>query len=132
MRDIGEVAKRKSKDGLNVLATLPTKLIEQGRYEDALQLENMSNDAIKGSEMPITVLCLYKTVPENSQPKSLIFWGQNDIFLTQEGGEAYLKDLPNAEMHRLDSGHFAVEDCLDEITSNIWRFYQERVIKVPA
>jgi hypothetical protein len=65
MRDIGELAKQKSKNGLNVLATLPTKLIEQGRYEDALQLENMSNEAIKGFEMPITVLCLYKAVPEN-------------------------------------------------------------------
>jgi pimeloyl-ACP methyl ester carboxylesterase len=66
------------------------------------------------------------------QPKSLIFWGQNDIFFTREGGEAYLKDLPNAEMHRLDSGHFAVEDCLGEITTNIQRFYLERVVKVPA
>jgi hypothetical protein len=65
IRDIGELAKRKSKDGLNILATLPTKLIEQGRYEDALQLENMSNEAIKGFEIPITVLCLYKAVPEN-------------------------------------------------------------------
>jgi pimeloyl-ACP methyl ester carboxylesterase len=64
------------------------------------------------------------------QPKSLIFWGQNDIFFTREGGEAYLKDLPDAEMHRLDSGHFAVEDCLDEIASNIQRFYLERVVKV--
>ena len=66
------------------------------------------------------------------QPKTLIFWGQNDIFFTQEGGEAYLKDLPNAEMHRLDSGHFAVEDCLDEITNNINRFYLEKVVKIPA
>ena len=65
------------------------------------------------------------------QPKTLIFWGQNDIFFTQEGGEAYLKDLPNAEMHRLDSGHFAVEDCLDEITNNINRFYLEKVVKIP-
>jgi pimeloyl-ACP methyl ester carboxylesterase len=66
------------------------------------------------------------------QPTSLIFWGQNDIFFTREGGEAYLKDLPNAEMHRLDSGHFAVEDGLGEITSNIQRFYLERVVKVPG
>ena len=65
MRNIVELAKQKSRNGLNVLATLPTKLIEQGRYEDALQLENMSNEAIKGLEMPITVLCLYKAVPEN-------------------------------------------------------------------
>jgi hypothetical protein len=69
MRNIGKLAKRKSKDGLNVLATLPTKLIEQGRYDDALQLENMSNDAIKGFEMPITVLCLYKAVPENLEDR---------------------------------------------------------------
>jgi hypothetical protein len=48
MHDIGELTKQKSKNGLNVLATLPTKLIEQGRYEDAL-LENMGNEAIKGS-----------------------------------------------------------------------------------
>jgi hypothetical protein len=36
---------------------------------------------------------------------SLIFDG-GDIFFTPAGGEAYLKDLPEAEMHRLQSGHF--------------------------
>ena len=69
IRDIGELAKQKSKNGLNVLATLPTKLIEEGRYEDALQLENTSNEAIKGFEMPITVLCLYKAIPENLEDR---------------------------------------------------------------
>lgn len=69
IRDIGQLAKSKSKDGINVLATLPTKLIEQGRYEDALQLENTSNEAIKGFELPITVLCLYKAVPENLEDR---------------------------------------------------------------
>ncbi len=69
IRDIGELAKQRSKNGLNILATSPTKLIEQGRYEDALQLENMSNEAIKGSETPITVLCLYKAVPENLEDR---------------------------------------------------------------
>ena len=46
------------------------------------------------------------------QPKTLIFWGQHDLFFTPEGGEAYLKDLPKAEMHRLNAGHFAAEDNL--------------------
>ena len=67
-----------------------------------------------------------KCLREN-QPKALIFWGQNDIFFTREGGEAYLQDLPSAEMHRLDSGHFAVEDSLDVIATNIRRFYEEKV-----
>ena len=63
------------------------------------------------------------------EPKTIIFWGQHDIFFTPEGGEAYLKDLPKAEMHRLNSGHFAVEDSLDYIASNIHRFYTEKVAK---
>jgi pimeloyl-ACP methyl ester carboxylesterase len=62
------------------------------------------------------------------RPKTIIFWGQDDIFFTREGGEAYLKDLPKAEMHRLESGHFAVEDSLDYITRNIRRFYDEKVV----
>jgi pimeloyl-ACP methyl ester carboxylesterase len=61
------------------------------------------------------------------QPKTLIFWGQRDIFFTPEGGEAYLRDLPHAELHRLDSGHFAVEDSLDVIAQNIRRFYDAHV-----
>ncbi len=61
------------------------------------------------------------------QPKTLIFWGQNDIFFTREGGEAYLRDLPSAELHRLDSGHFAIEDCLEEIAAGIRNFYDKKV-----
>ena len=57
------------------------------------------------------------------QPKTIIFWGQRDIFFTPEGGEAYLTDLPKAEMHRLDAGHFAVEDSLNEIAEGMHRFY---------
>jgi pimeloyl-ACP methyl ester carboxylesterase len=61
------------------------------------------------------------------QPKTIIFWGQGDIFFTPQGGEAYLKDLPNAELHRLDSGHFALEDNLKAIASGIERFYDNVV-----
>jgi pimeloyl-ACP methyl ester carboxylesterase len=63
------------------------------------------------------------------KPKTLIFWGQNDIFFTAEGGEAYLKDIPDAEIHRLDSGHFAVEDCIEEIVADMKRFYLEKVVQ---
>lgn len=61
------------------------------------------------------------------QPKTIIFWGQHDIFFTPEGGEAYLQDLPNAEIHRLDAGHFAIEDHLDYISSSMQRFYATKV-----
>jgi pimeloyl-ACP methyl ester carboxylesterase len=63
------------------------------------------------------------------QPNTLIFWGAHDVFFTPAGGEAYLRDLPHAEMHRLDAGHFAVEDHLDFIVSHMKQFYDEHVQK---
>jgi metal-responsive CopG/Arc/MetJ family transcriptional regulator len=71
IRNTVELAKRKSKDGLNVLVTSPNKLIQQGRYEYALRLENEFNEAIKGFEFPITTLCLYKAVPDNLEDRFL-------------------------------------------------------------
>jgi len=61
------------------------------------------------------------------QPKTIIFWGQDDIFFTREGGEAYLRDLPRAEMHRLDSGHFATEDHAPEIAEKMIAFHAREV-----
>jgi hypothetical protein len=49
------------------------------------------------------------------------------MFFTREGGEAYLQDLPQAEMHRLDSGHFAVEDNLTAIAEGMIAFHQKKV-----
>jgi pimeloyl-ACP methyl ester carboxylesterase len=44
------------------------------------------------------------------QPPALIVWGKNDEIFPAEGARAYLRDLPKAELHLLDSGHFALED----------------------
>jgi pimeloyl-ACP methyl ester carboxylesterase len=63
------------------------------------------------------------------KPKTLIFWGQTDVFFTKEGGEAFLKDVPDAELHRLEAGHFAVEDHLGYIAQEMKRFYDEKVKK---
>jgi pimeloyl-ACP methyl ester carboxylesterase len=49
------------------------------------------------------------------QPPTLIAWGQNDVIFPAAGARAYLRDLPRAELHLLDSGHFALEDRGAEI-----------------
>jgi pimeloyl-ACP methyl ester carboxylesterase len=49
------------------------------------------------------------------QPPTLIVWGKNDVIFPAEGARAYLKDLPRAELHLLDTGHFALEDQGAEI-----------------
>ena len=56
------------------------------------------------------------------QPQTLIVWGQNDPFFTVAGAKAFMKDLPKAELHLLDSGHFAIEDSGDFIAERIRAF----------
>ncbi|MFE7326863.1 alpha/beta fold hydrolase [Streptomyces sp. NPDC057565] len=48
-------------------------------------------------------------------PPTLIVWGRNDMFFPEPGARAYLRDLPDAELHLFDTGHFALEDHLPEI-----------------
>jgi pimeloyl-ACP methyl ester carboxylesterase len=61
------------------------------------------------------------------QPPTLIVWGANDPIFTQEGARAFQRDLPDAEVHMLDTGHFALEDHCDEIAGLIRSFYDRQV-----
>lgn len=56
------------------------------------------------------------------QPPTLIVWGRNDPFFTAAGARAYLRDLPRAELHLLDGGHFALEEHLGFIAERIAGF----------
>jgi pimeloyl-ACP methyl ester carboxylesterase len=58
----------------------------------------------------------------NRQPRMLIVWGKNDPFFTVEGAQAYQKDLPKAELHLIDTGHFALEDSSEFIAARIREF----------
>jgi len=53
---------------------------------------------------------------------TLITWGKNDIAFGVPGAEAYLRDLPKAELHLLDGGHFVLEDHVDEVAKYILKF----------
>ena len=90
-------------------------------------LDRPANDAIQ--------LDLFHNYPSNvalyaewhqyfreKQPRTLIVWGQNDPFFTVEGAKAFLIDLPNAELHLLDAGHFALEEEGDLIAEQIREF----------
>ncbi len=56
------------------------------------------------------------------RPRTLVVWGRHDAFFPEPGARAYLRDLPGAEVHVLDTGHFALEDKLPEIAPLIDRF----------
>ena len=50
-----------------------------------------------------------------SKPPLLAIWGKNDPFFIPPGAEAYRRDIPNAIVRFLDTGHFALETHLEEI-----------------
>lgn len=60
------------------------------------------------------------------QPPTLITWGKNDPFFTEAGARAYLTDLPNAEIHLLDTGHFALEEDGPVIAELILNFLKRK------
>ena len=78
-----------------------------------------------GSNVP-----LYRTFQaffRERKPPTLIVWGKNDTIFPAEGAHPYLRDLPDAEMHLLDTGHFALEDKLDVIAPLIRGFLDRKL-----
>lgn len=61
------------------------------------------------------------------QPPTLITWGKNDALFTEKGAIAYKGDLPNAELHLFNTGHFALEESHEEIAALIKCFLQKHV-----
>ena len=49
------------------------------------------------------------------QPKMLVVWGKYDPSFSVAGATAYADDVPGAEIHILDAGHFALDEATDEI-----------------
>ncbi len=61
------------------------------------------------------------------QPPTLVVWGKNDPIFGAPGAEAFRRDLPDAEIHLLDTGHFALEDHAGVIADRIGRFHAANV-----
>lgn len=61
------------------------------------------------------------------RPPTLIVWGKNDTIFPEPGAHPYLRDLPEADLHLFDTGHFALEDKLDEMAPLIRDFLDRKV-----
>jgi len=61
------------------------------------------------------------------KPPTLVVWGANDPSFTAPGAEAFKRDLPDAEIHLLDAGHFALDEKTDEIATLILDFLARNV-----
>jgi pimeloyl-ACP methyl ester carboxylesterase len=60
------------------------------------------------------------------RPPFLAVWGRNDPFFLPAGAEAFKRDIPNATVRFLDTGHFALETHAAEIAAAIGDFLSEK------
>ena len=73
-----------------------------------------------------TNVALYPTFQQyfrTSRPPFLAIWGKNDPFFLPPGAEAFKRDIPNATVKFLDTGHFALETHASEIAAAIREFF---------
>ena len=61
-----------------------------------------------------------------SKPPLLAIWGKNDPFFIPAGAEAFRKDLPNALVRSLDTGHFAIATHVVEIAAAMAEFLEKK------
>jgi pimeloyl-ACP methyl ester carboxylesterase len=79
-----------------------------------------------------TNVALYPRFQEflrDRHPPVLIVWGRHDPFFTEAGARAYLRDVPDAELHLLDAGHFALETRGAEIAGLMRDFLDRRLAR---
>jgi pimeloyl-ACP methyl ester carboxylesterase len=60
------------------------------------------------------------------QPPMLVVWGKYDPSFTVAGATAYAEDVPEAEVHILEAGHFALDEAADEIAGLVRDFLERR------
>ena len=91
--------------------TLDSALLERGANKEIqldLFLDYSSNVALYPK---------FQEYFRKSKPPLLAIWGKNDPFFIPAGAEAFRKDLPNAKVQFLDTGHFAIETHVVEIAA---------------
>lgn len=65
------------------------------------------------------------------QPPTLVVWGENDLFFSKAGAEAYSKDLKEINYHFFDSGHFMLEEYSSKVADIISSFIvNQNMVKI--
>ena len=65
-------------------------------------------------------------------PRLLVLWGKYDLSFELSEPEAYRRDVPNAQVHILDAGHFALDTAADEIAALVRNFVGSLQGRFPA
>ncbi|WP_419730363.1 alpha/beta fold hydrolase [Lichenicola sp.] len=84
--------------------------------------EEIQLDLILSYRTNVALYPDFQSYLRTHRPPVLAVWGKNDVFFLPPGAEAYRRDVPDAEIHLLDTGHFALETHHREIAAYIRDF----------
>lgn len=79
-------------------------------------------DLIAGLEANRRWFPEHRNYLRDHQPPTLIVWGPNDHYMPEASARAYLRDLPDAELHLLEGGHWLLETHLDQVVELVRGF----------
>ena len=82
----------------------------------------MQNDLILDYRSNVALYPEFQQYLRTYQPPLLAVWGENDPSFIPAGAKAFKRDVPNAEIHFVPSGHFALESHHTEIAKLIIDF----------
>ncbi len=71
---------------------------------------------------------LWQAYLREHRPPTLVVWGKNDPFFTVAGARAYERDVPDSEIHLLETGHFALEEDAPTIAGLILDFLDRKLV----
>ena len=74
-------------------------------------------ELMEGLEENLEWFSRYQAYLREHRPPTLIAWGPQDGYMPEASGRAYLRDVPDAELHFLDAGHWALETSLDDVVA---------------
>jgi putative NADH-flavin reductase/pimeloyl-ACP methyl ester carboxylesterase len=66
----------------------------------------------------------WQTWLRRHRPPTLVIWGRKDPFFLEDGAKAFTEDIPDAEVHLFETGHFALEERLPEIAPLVGAFVE--------
>jgi pimeloyl-ACP methyl ester carboxylesterase len=114
-------------DGVGDPTTVNPDLWElDQRYLDLPGRDRVMLDLLYDYQSNVALYPRWHEYLRANQPPALLAWGRNDQFFPPEGARAYLQDLPGAELHLLDTGHFATATHSAEIAELIAAFLDQQ------
>jgi pimeloyl-ACP methyl ester carboxylesterase len=120
-------------DGVGDPTTVNPDLWElDQRYLDLPGRDRVMLDLLYDYQSNVALYPRWHEYLRANQPPALLAWGRNDQFFPPEGARAYLQDLPGAELHLLDTGHFATATHSAEIAELIAAFLDQQPEQLPG